>query len=190
MRVCSRGTAISGIVFGVVFLMGAMAALFLCVCMCMKNGRGARVGVFNTSYINTVTQGYPGESKVNTQKLEGDDLITSCTSQSFYGQVFSHVLLWIWPFMLHQLSSTIVFHEHDTTAATSRPGTHCKVVHYSAASVVNYSAPRSLTVKKCCLVRDQFVPISIGFSQYNVHLNCTINNDVQVKNGAFFSQLM
>ncbi|XP_007565340.1 cysteine and tyrosine-rich protein 1 isoform X1 [Poecilia formosa] len=53
------GTAISGIVFGVVFLMGAVAALFLCVCMCMKNGRGARVGVFSTSYINTVTQGYP-----------------------------------------------------------------------------------------------------------------------------------
>ncbi|XP_051799505.1 cysteine and tyrosine-rich protein 1 isoform X1 [Acanthochromis polyacanthus] len=58
------GTAISGIVFGVVFLMGAVAALFLCVCMCMKNGRGARVGVFSTSYINTVTQGYPGEKMV------------------------------------------------------------------------------------------------------------------------------
>ncbi|XP_037552598.1 cysteine and tyrosine-rich protein 1 [Nematolebias whitei] len=52
------GTAISGIVFGVVFLMGAVAALFLCVCMCMKNGRGARVGVFST--ISTVTQGFPG----------------------------------------------------------------------------------------------------------------------------------
>uniref|UniRef100_A0A8C5I8C1 Cysteine and tyrosine-rich protein 1 n=1 Tax=Gouania willdenowi TaxID=441366 RepID=A0A8C5I8C1_GOUWI len=57
------GTAISGIVFGVVFLMGAVAALFLCVCMCLKNGRGARVGVFSTSYINTVTHGYPGGSK-------------------------------------------------------------------------------------------------------------------------------
>lgn len=57
----SRGTAISGIVFGVVFLMGAVAAIFLCICMCVKNGRGARVGVFNTSYINTVTQGYPGK---------------------------------------------------------------------------------------------------------------------------------
>ncbi|XP_057188190.1 cysteine and tyrosine-rich protein 1 isoform X2 [Triplophysa rosa] len=53
------GTAISGIVFGVVFLMGAVAAIFLCICMCVKNGRGARVGVFSTSYINTVTQGYP-----------------------------------------------------------------------------------------------------------------------------------
>lgn len=62
--VCSRGTAISGIVFGVVFLMGAVAALFLCVCMCMKNGRGARVGVFSTSYINTVSQGYPGGSRI------------------------------------------------------------------------------------------------------------------------------
>ncbi|XP_018937829.1 cysteine and tyrosine-rich protein 1-like [Cyprinus carpio] len=54
------GTAISGIVFGVVFLMGAVAAIFLCICMCVKNSRGARVGVFGSSYINTVTQGYPG----------------------------------------------------------------------------------------------------------------------------------
>ncbi|XP_051982451.1 cysteine and tyrosine-rich protein 1-like isoform X2 [Xyrauchen texanus] len=54
------GTAISGIVFGVVFLMGAMAAIFLCISMCVKNGRGARVGMFSTPYINTVTQGYPG----------------------------------------------------------------------------------------------------------------------------------
>uniref|UniRef100_A0A1A8R3C0 Cysteine and tyrosine-rich protein 1 n=1 Tax=Nothobranchius rachovii TaxID=451742 RepID=A0A1A8R3C0_9TELE len=53
------GTAISGIVFGVVFLMGAVAALFLCMCVCLKNRRGTRVGVFRTSYINTVTQGYP-----------------------------------------------------------------------------------------------------------------------------------
>lgn len=62
VHVCFRGTAISGIVFGVVFLMGAVAALFLCVCMCLKNGQGARVGVFNTSFISTVTQGYPGWS--------------------------------------------------------------------------------------------------------------------------------
>uniref|UniRef100_A0A3Q2R0X2 Cysteine and tyrosine-rich protein 1 n=1 Tax=Fundulus heteroclitus TaxID=8078 RepID=A0A3Q2R0X2_FUNHE len=64
------GTAISGIVFGVVFLMGAVAALFLCVCMCMKNGRGARVGVFSTSYINTVTQGYPGPPPPYTYDYE------------------------------------------------------------------------------------------------------------------------
>uniref|UniRef100_A0A3Q2YW82 Cysteine and tyrosine-rich protein 1 n=1 Tax=Hippocampus comes TaxID=109280 RepID=A0A3Q2YW82_HIPCM len=54
------GTAISGIVFSVVFLLNTMAALLLCVCMYMKNGHGARVGVFSTSCINTVTQGYPG----------------------------------------------------------------------------------------------------------------------------------
>lgn len=67
----SRGTAISGIVFGVVFLMGAVAALFLCVCMCMKNGRGARVGVFSTSYnISTVTQGYPGGTIYTTTQLD------------------------------------------------------------------------------------------------------------------------
>ncbi|XP_039894239.1 cysteine and tyrosine-rich protein 1 [Simochromis diagramma] len=65
------GTAISGIVFGVVFLMGAVAALFLCVCMCMKNGRGARVGVFSTSYnISTVTQGYPGPPPPYTYDCE------------------------------------------------------------------------------------------------------------------------
>lgn len=69
--VFSRGTAISGIVFGVVFLMGAVAALFLCVCMCMKNGRGARVGVFSTSYnISTVTQGYPGGTIYTTTQLD------------------------------------------------------------------------------------------------------------------------
>ncbi|TRY92765.1 hypothetical protein DNTS_024843 [Danionella cerebrum] len=54
------GTAISGIVFGVVFLMGAVAAISLCLCVCVKNGRGARVGIFTTSYISTVSQGYPG----------------------------------------------------------------------------------------------------------------------------------
>ncbi|MEQ2231495.1 hypothetical protein ILYODFUR_001097 [Ilyodon furcidens] len=64
------GTAISGIVFGVVFLMGAVAALFLCVCMCLKNGRGARVGVFSTSYINTVTQSYPGPPPPYTYDYE------------------------------------------------------------------------------------------------------------------------
>ncbi|XP_029612120.1 cysteine and tyrosine-rich protein 1 [Salmo trutta] len=64
------GTAISGIVFGVVFLMGALAAFFLCVCMCVKNGRGARVDVFNTSYINTVSQGYPGPPPPYTYDYE------------------------------------------------------------------------------------------------------------------------
>ncbi|XP_006638108.1 cysteine and tyrosine-rich protein 1 [Lepisosteus oculatus] len=54
------GTAIAGIVFGVVFLMGAVAGVFLCVCMCVKSGRGSRVGVFRAAHINTVTQGYPG----------------------------------------------------------------------------------------------------------------------------------
>ncbi|MBN3309391.1 CYYR1 protein, partial [Amia calva] len=55
------GTAIAGIVFGVVFLMGAVAGVFLCICMCVKSGRGARVGVFRATHLNTITQGYPGE---------------------------------------------------------------------------------------------------------------------------------
>ncbi|XP_066561893.1 cysteine and tyrosine-rich protein 1 isoform X2 [Amia ocellicauda] len=54
------GTAIAGIVFGVVFLMGAVAGVFLCICMCVKSGRGARVGVFRATHLNTITQGYPG----------------------------------------------------------------------------------------------------------------------------------
>ncbi|XP_048848178.1 cysteine and tyrosine-rich protein 1 isoform X1 [Brienomyrus brachyistius] len=54
------GTAISGIVFGVVFLMGAVAAIFLCLCMCLKNGRNSRVGVFRACHVNTVAQGYRG----------------------------------------------------------------------------------------------------------------------------------
>lgn len=92
---CSfRGTAISGIVFGVVFLMGAVAAIFLCICMCVKNSRGARVGVFGSSYINTVTQGYPGNttthtslhSKTSTQEITGvDSAELTCT----YNQLIS-----------------------------------------------------------------------------------------------------
>uniref|UniRef100_A0A3B3ZBH8 Cysteine and tyrosine-rich protein 1 n=1 Tax=Periophthalmus magnuspinnatus TaxID=409849 RepID=A0A3B3ZBH8_9GOBI len=64
------GTAISGIVFGVVFLMGAVAALSLCLCVCMKDGRGSRVGVFNSSYISTVSQGYPGPPPPYTSEYE------------------------------------------------------------------------------------------------------------------------
>lgn len=60
ISVCFRGTAISGIVFAVVFVMGAAASIFLCVCMCVKNGRSSRVDVLRASHINTITQGYPG----------------------------------------------------------------------------------------------------------------------------------
>ncbi|KAG9348843.1 hypothetical protein JZ751_029160 [Albula glossodonta] len=54
------GTAISGMVFGVVFLMGAVAAMFLCVCVWVKNRQTVRVGDLRTSYLNTISQGYPG----------------------------------------------------------------------------------------------------------------------------------
>ncbi|KAJ8246654.1 hypothetical protein GJAV_G00253940 [Gymnothorax javanicus] len=56
------GTAISGMVFGVVFLMGAVAAMFLCVCVCLKNRRGARVQDLSISQqiFSTISQGYPG----------------------------------------------------------------------------------------------------------------------------------
>ncbi|KAJ8405948.1 hypothetical protein AAFF_G00308360 [Aldrovandia affinis] len=54
------GTAISGVVFGVVFLMGAVVALSLCLCVCVKNRQSVRVGDLRTSYLNTISQGYLG----------------------------------------------------------------------------------------------------------------------------------
>ncbi|XP_048835033.1 cysteine and tyrosine-rich protein 1-like [Brienomyrus brachyistius] len=64
------GTAISGIVFAVVFVMGAAAGIFLCVCMCVKNGRSSRVDVLRASHINTITQGYPGPPPPYTYDYE------------------------------------------------------------------------------------------------------------------------
>ncbi|XP_039713399.1 cysteine and tyrosine-rich protein 1 [Pteropus medius] len=52
------GTAIAGIVFGIVFIMGVIAGIAICVCMCMKNNRGTRVGVIRTSRINAISS-YP-----------------------------------------------------------------------------------------------------------------------------------
>ncbi|XP_075766383.1 cysteine and tyrosine-rich protein 1 isoform X1 [Pelodiscus sinensis] len=52
------GTAIAGIVFGIVFIMGVIAGITICVCMCMKNNRGTRVGVIRTTHINTIST-YP-----------------------------------------------------------------------------------------------------------------------------------
>lgn len=97
----SRGTAISGIVFGVVFLMGAVAAIFLCVCMCMKNNHGARVGVFRTSYVNTVAQGYPGNFRLHSKESSAS------------------VVPWLWiPTM--STSVCLVQVRHPLTASTTR----------------------------------------------------------------------
>ncbi|XP_002716820.3 cysteine and tyrosine-rich protein 1 [Oryctolagus cuniculus] len=52
------GTAIAGIVFGIVFIMGVIAGIAICICMCMKNNRGPRVGVIRTTHINTISS-YP-----------------------------------------------------------------------------------------------------------------------------------
>ncbi|EPQ16681.1 Cysteine and tyrosine-rich protein 1 [Myotis brandtii] len=52
------GTAIAGIVFGIVFIMGVIAGIAICICMCMKNNRGTRVGVIGTARINAITS-YP-----------------------------------------------------------------------------------------------------------------------------------
>ncbi|GAB1300397.1 Cysteine and tyrosine-rich protein 1 [Apodemus speciosus] len=51
------GTAIAGIVFGIVFIMGVIAGIAICICMCMKNNRGTRVGVIRTAHINAIS--YP-----------------------------------------------------------------------------------------------------------------------------------
>uniref|UniRef100_A0AC11DNV7 Uncharacterized protein n=2 Tax=Ovis aries TaxID=9940 RepID=A0AC11DNV7_SHEEP len=53
------GTAIAGIVFGIVFIMGVIAGIAICICMCMKNNRGTRVGVIRTTHINAISS-YPG----------------------------------------------------------------------------------------------------------------------------------
>ncbi|XP_051481469.1 cysteine and tyrosine-rich protein 1 isoform X2 [Apus apus] len=52
------GTAIAGIVFGIVFIMGVIAGIAICICMCMKNNRGTRVGVIRTTHINAIST-YP-----------------------------------------------------------------------------------------------------------------------------------
>ncbi|XP_041270708.1 cysteine and tyrosine-rich protein 1 [Onychostruthus taczanowskii] len=52
------GTAIAGIVFGIVFIMGVIAGIAICVCMCMKSNRETRVGVIRTTHINTINT-YP-----------------------------------------------------------------------------------------------------------------------------------
>ncbi|XP_010588640.3 cysteine and tyrosine-rich protein 1 [Loxodonta africana] len=49
------GTAIAGIVFGIVFIMGVIAGIAICICMCMKNNRGTRVGVVRTTHINAIS---------------------------------------------------------------------------------------------------------------------------------------
>ncbi|XP_075398512.1 cysteine and tyrosine-rich protein 1 isoform X2 [Tenrec ecaudatus] len=52
------GTAIAGIVFGIVFIMGVIAGIAICICMCMKNNRGTRVGVIRATHINAISS-YP-----------------------------------------------------------------------------------------------------------------------------------
>ncbi|KAM5278073.1 cysteine and tyrosine-rich protein 1 [Hipposideros larvatus] len=52
------GTAIAGIVFGIVFIMGVIAGIAICICMCMKNSRGTRVGVIRAAHINAISS-YP-----------------------------------------------------------------------------------------------------------------------------------
>ncbi|KAG9470753.1 cysteine and tyrosine-rich protein 1 [Eleutherodactylus coqui] len=49
------GTAIAGIVFGIVFIMGVIAGIAICICMCMKSSRGTRVGVIRATHINAIS---------------------------------------------------------------------------------------------------------------------------------------
>ncbi|XP_048202322.1 cysteine and tyrosine-rich protein 1 isoform X2 [Perognathus longimembris pacificus] len=48
------GTAIAGIVFGIVFIMGVIAGIAICICMCMKNNRRTRVDVLRTAHISAI----------------------------------------------------------------------------------------------------------------------------------------
>uniref|UniRef100_A0A663E574 Cysteine and tyrosine-rich protein 1 n=1 Tax=Aquila chrysaetos chrysaetos TaxID=223781 RepID=A0A663E574_AQUCH len=67
------GTAIAGIVFGIVFIMGVIAGIAICICMCMKNNRGTRVGVIRTTHINTIST-YPvrsGTELISCHRLWG-----------------------------------------------------------------------------------------------------------------------
>lgn len=65
-----RGTAIAGIVFGIVFIMGVIAGIAICICMCMKNNRGTRVGVIRTTHINAIST-YPGEGQSRAGRSTG-----------------------------------------------------------------------------------------------------------------------
>ncbi|XP_019585430.1 cysteine and tyrosine-rich protein 1 isoform X2 [Rhinolophus sinicus] len=64
------GTAIAGIVFGIVFIMGVIAGIAICICMCMKNSRGTRVGVIRTGHINA-TSSYPDSNKTELSEIQG-----------------------------------------------------------------------------------------------------------------------
>uniref|UniRef100_A0A8D2NC28 Cysteine and tyrosine-rich protein 1 n=1 Tax=Zonotrichia albicollis TaxID=44394 RepID=A0A8D2NC28_ZONAL len=52
------GTAIAGIVFGIVFMMGVLAGIAICICMCVKSTRETRVGVIRATHVNTINT-YP-----------------------------------------------------------------------------------------------------------------------------------
>ncbi|XP_030916854.1 cysteine and tyrosine-rich protein 1 isoform X1 [Geospiza fortis] len=52
------GTAIAGIVFGIVFMMGVLAGIAICICMCVKSTHETRVGVIRATHINTINT-YP-----------------------------------------------------------------------------------------------------------------------------------
>ncbi|KAK2817863.1 hypothetical protein Q7C36_021796 [Tachysurus vachellii] len=55
------GTTISGMVFGILFVVIIVGLIFICLCMCLKSTREAQVGTFNTLYINRVTGGFSAE---------------------------------------------------------------------------------------------------------------------------------
>lgn len=69
-----RGTAIAGIVFGIVFIMGVIAGIAICICMCMKNNRGPRVGVIRTTHINAIAS-YPGKQSCLLFLKKDSDLL-------------------------------------------------------------------------------------------------------------------
>ncbi|KAG7463533.1 hypothetical protein MATL_G00177630 [Megalops atlanticus] len=65
------GTAISGIVFGVMFLMVLVITAILCLCLRVKSGQRT-VEEIRPSYITTVSHGCPGSTPANVIQPERD----------------------------------------------------------------------------------------------------------------------
>uniref|UniRef100_A0A663E585 Cysteine and tyrosine-rich protein 1 n=1 Tax=Aquila chrysaetos chrysaetos TaxID=223781 RepID=A0A663E585_AQUCH len=86
------GTAIAGIVFGIVFIMGVIAGIAICICMCMKNNRGTRVGVIRTTHINTIST-YPGKERSAEMPVVPWSKLAECWTCSMQACLWVNIVL-------------------------------------------------------------------------------------------------
>uniref|UniRef100_A0A8C0BFZ6 Cysteine and tyrosine-rich protein 1 n=1 Tax=Buteo japonicus TaxID=224669 RepID=A0A8C0BFZ6_9AVES len=86
------GTAIAGIVFGIVFIMGVIAGIAICICMCMKNNRGTRVGVIRTTHINTISA-YPGKEHCEEMPVVPWSKLAECWTCSMQACLWVNIVL-------------------------------------------------------------------------------------------------